>query len=40
MTKEADASLGMIFGTGWHTDSAFLEAPPAIALLSAREVPP
>jgi taurine dioxygenase len=40
VVKEADASLGMIFGTGWHTDSAFLQQPPAIALLFARDVPP
>lgn len=40
VVKEADESIGMIFGTGWHTDSAFLERPPAIAMLYAREVPP
>jgi alpha-ketoglutarate-dependent taurine dioxygenase len=40
VVKEADAKVGMIFGTGWHTDSAFLERPPAISMLHAREVPP
>jgi alpha-ketoglutarate-dependent taurine dioxygenase len=40
VVKEADDKVGMIFGTGWHTDSAFLERPPAISMLYAREVPP
>ena len=40
VVKEADESLGMIFGSGWHTDSAFLERPPAISMLRAVEVPP
>lgn len=40
VVKEADAKVGMIFGTGWHTDSAFLERPPAISMLYARQVPP
>jgi taurine dioxygenase len=40
VVKEADAKVGMIFGTGWHTDSAFLERPPAISMLYAAEVPP
>ena len=38
--KEADSSVRMIFGTGWHTDSAFLERPPSISTLMAEEVPP
>jgi alpha-ketoglutarate-dependent taurine dioxygenase len=40
VTKEAGVVVPMIFGTGWHTDSAFLERPPAISTLYAVEVPP
>lgn len=40
VVKEADATVRMIFGTGWHTDSAFLDRPPAISTLFAAEVPP
>jgi hypothetical protein len=28
--READHREGMIFGSGWHTDSPFLARPPAI----------
>jgi alpha-ketoglutarate-dependent taurine dioxygenase len=38
--KEADHRTGHVFGSGWHTDSPFLAAPPAISLLRAVEVPP
>ena len=38
--KEADASSAMIFGSGWHTDSAFLSQPPAISLLYGVDIPP
>lgn len=38
--KEADTTVRMIFGTGWHTDSAFLDRPPSISTLFAKEVPP
>lgn len=38
--KEADARVGMVFGSGWHTDSPFLPQPPAISMLYAAEVPP
>jgi len=38
--KEADARVAMVFGNGWHTDSPFLERPPAISILYAAEVPP
>jgi taurine dioxygenase len=37
---EADQTLGMVFGAGWHTDSPFLAEPPAISMLYAVEVPP
>lgn len=40
VVKEAASTVRMIFGTGWHTDSAFLERPPAISTLFAKEVPP
>jgi len=40
VVKEAGVVVPMIFGTGWHTDSAFLERPPAITMLRAVEVPP
>ena len=38
--KEADARVAMIFGSGWHTDSAFLPQPPAISTLYGVEIPP
>ncbi len=38
--KEADAKVAMIFGSGWHTDSAFLEQPPAISMLYGVDIPP
>ena len=38
--KEADERTGMLFGSGWHTDSPFLATPPAVSLLRAVEVPP
>ena len=34
------ASLAMVFGSGWHTDSPFLPQPPAITTLRSVEVPP
>jgi taurine dioxygenase len=40
LIKEADARVDWIFGSGWHTDSPFLETPPAISMLYAVEVPP
>jgi taurine dioxygenase len=38
--KEADAKTGMVFGSGWHTDSPFLEHPPAISMLYGIDIPP
>src|SRR5690606_35065410 len=38
--KEADTHAASLFGGGWHTDSPFLEEPPAITTLRAVEVPP
>jgi taurine dioxygenase len=38
--KEAGAKVGMVFGSGWHTDSPFLGEPPSISTLYAAEVPP
>ncbi len=38
--KEADAKISMIFGSGWHTDSPFMETPPAISMLRGVEIPP
>lgn len=35
--KEADAKVN--FGGGWHTDTSYLEYPPAATILSAVEVP-
>ncbi|MFI4936614.1 MAG: TauD/TfdA dioxygenase family protein [Caulobacterales bacterium] len=40
LIKEASEEVGMVFGAGWHTDSAFLAEPPAISMLYAVEVPP
>lgn len=40
LIKEADASTGMVFGAGWHTDSPFLPEPPAISMLYGVDIPP
>jgi taurine dioxygenase len=40
LIKEADQTVGVVFGAGWHTDSAFLPEPPAISMLYGVEVPP
>jgi alpha-ketoglutarate-dependent taurine dioxygenase len=40
LTMEADHRAGMVFGAGWHTDSPFLAAPPAISMLYGVDVPP
>jgi alpha-ketoglutarate-dependent taurine dioxygenase len=38
--KEADSRTGMVFGSGWHTDSPFLPNPPAISMLYGVDIPP
>ena len=38
--KEAGTEVAMIFGSGWHTDSAFLPNPPAISMLYGVDIPP
>ncbi len=40
VVKEADTSVAMIFGSGWHTDSPFLARPPAISMLFGVDIPP
>ena len=40
VVKEADTRTPMIFGSGWHTDSPFMEAPPAISMLFGADIPP
>lgn len=38
--KEADTKIKHIFGSGWHTDSPFMETPPAISMLFGADIPP
>ena len=38
--KEADTKVASLFGGGWHTDSPFLDEPPAITMLRSVETPP
>lgn len=38
--KEASTKTEMVFGSGWHTDSAFLEKPPAVAFNYGKDMPP
>lgn len=40
LIKQSDARTGMVFGSGWHTDSPFLESPPAISMLYGVDIPP
>jgi len=40
LIKEADQTVGMVFGAGWHTDSPFLPEPPAISMLHGVDIPP
>jgi len=38
--KEANTKTKMVFGSGWHTDSAFLKHPPSITLNYGKDMPP
>lgn len=38
--KLADERAPLIFGGSWHTDSPFLERPPAISVLYGVDIPP
>jgi alpha-ketoglutarate-dependent taurine dioxygenase len=38
--KEADDTSAHVFGSGWHTDSPFLEEPPSITILRSVQTPP
>lgn len=38
--KEKDIVTKMVFGSGWHTDSAFLQRPPSIAINYGVDMPP
>lgn len=38
--KEKETKTKMVFGSGWHTDSVFLEVPPSIALNYGKDMPP
>lgn len=40
LIKEADDRSEHIFGSGWHTDSPFLDEPPSITMLRSVEIPP
>ena len=40
LIKEADDRSAHVFGSGWHTDSPFLDEPPAITILRSVETPP
>jgi taurine dioxygenase len=40
LIKEADHRSKALFGSGWHTDSPFLDEPPSVTILRAVEVPP
>jgi alpha-ketoglutarate-dependent taurine dioxygenase len=38
--KEAETRTQLIFGSGWHTDSPFMQRPPAISMLFGADIPP
>lgn len=38
--KEKETKTKMVFGSGWHTDSVFLECPPSIAFNYGKDMPP
>lgn len=40
VVKEAEQRSKGLFGSGWHTDSPFLAAPPGVTILRSVEIPP
>lgn len=40
LIKEAAHKSKALFGSGWHTDSPFLDEPPSVTILRSVEVPP
>ncbi len=40
LIKEADTRSKALFGSGWHTDSPFLDEPPSVTILRSVETPP
>ncbi|MGA0807341.1 MAG: TauD/TfdA dioxygenase family protein [Pseudohongiellaceae bacterium] len=40
LLKEATTTVDRVFGEGWHTDSPFLQRPPAVSMLYGKDVPP
>jgi alpha-ketoglutarate-dependent taurine dioxygenase len=40
LIKEADDRSAHVFGSGWHTDSPFLDEPPSITILRSVQTPP
>lgn len=38
--KEAETRTHMIFGGSWHTDSPFLQRPPAVSMVFGADIPP
>lgn len=40
VVREADEHPPIVFGGGWHTDSAFLERPPVVSILRSVVSPP
>lgn len=40
LVREAEDRSGMVFGSGWHTDSPFLPQPPSITTLRSVQIPP
>jgi taurine dioxygenase len=40
LLKEASTVVSRVFGDGWHTDSPFLQRPPAITMLYGKDIPP
>lgn len=40
LLKKATTVVKQVFGDGWHTDSPFMQRPPAISLLFGKDIPP